>query len=248
MKRLIVSITTHNRTGPLRRLLRQIREQERRSDVALSILLYDDATEGEAEMERIVKTYFRAKDVWFRFEERQGKQGFWRVWNRMLSDLKSRHFDLWFALQDDFVLDDHFFHKAIKTWRALRRYDADAVALNPLVAKGSEGENRWTGHRPKRVRLDAHRSVWHSQWIDCHLIAEKSFARALEYKIRPIDPARWAANQKLSSGVGRQMSIRLSRMCCGASNMYQVHESLVSHGGVPSEMNPEAREDRPLEA
>jgi hypothetical protein len=64
-----------------------------------------------------------------------------------------------------------------------------------------------------------------------------AFFELLQHCLIPIHPNRWRRNPTLSSGVGRQLTLRLR----GRATVYQAWPPLVRHGTEPSVANPEAR-------
>jgi len=71
----------------------------------------------------------------------------------------------------------------------------------------------------------------------------KKLFEEINYNIQPIDKKRWDRDPELSSGVGRQMTKRLSKY-----NMYGPMNSLLIGGGSESKMNPTERVKTPVTA
>jgi hypothetical protein len=208
--------------------------------VDYSIIAVDDGSR-----ERYAPEALQVRDVYWRYDAPGGKRLFWQRWNDALTLLESRYFDYLFALQDDFRLSPAFFVRCVRLWKEIERCDERLISLNPFVAEGRRGQSRWTGYRPERVELPSGRAVWDAGWVDCHFMSTKELPRRLSYRIREISAERWERDPALSSGVGRQISLRLRRDCC-KNKMYQVDRTLMHHGDGESIMNPRERKQNPL--
>ena len=75
-------------------------------------------------------------------------------------------------------------------------------------------------------------------------MVDRAFFALLRHRMVPVHPNRWRRKPTISSGVGKQLTVRLR----GRGNVYQTNPPLVRHGGLVSEMNPEARALRPLDS
>ncbi len=93
-------------------------------------------------------------------------------------------------------------------------------------------EENWTGF--KRKDMGSH---YLTQWNDMCFITTESFFRLVP-GICMVDAQRWLEDPLLGSGVGKQITERVYNR---KFRMYQVKESLATHGYHPSVMNPEAR-------
>jgi hypothetical protein len=237
-----VVVTTCKRKEPYLRLIRQVRRQLHAAGVRYSLVVMADGSEAGG----YARHALTAKDAFLSYDEAGGKRLFWSRWNDILRHLRRQHFDYLFALQDDFKLSRSFFSECLSVWRQIERADERLVTLNPFVADGRRGQRRWTRHRPKR-RIFGKYAVWNAGWVDCHFMSTREFPSRLGWRIEPIDPARWRDNPRLSSGVGRQMTLRIRKDCC-KNRMYQVDETLMRHGDAKSVMNPIERKENPLRA
>lgn len=210
----------------LRALLRDIVEKKGEHQVTLQ--LYDDATPSNANASVVREFQKQLSIEYFKSPINQGKRGYWRTINNTFKHLPKA--DYYMYLPDDITLSVNFFDVAITTWKAI--VDPLKVCLN-LLSDSRTGKAVWTPVTPRK-----HKSylgyLWESGWVDMCFVCEEKFFKLLGYEIKPIDPIRWATTEKLSSGVGQQISERLYKL----GTLWQVHNSLVIHDEHPSQMHP----------
>jgi hypothetical protein len=82
-----------------------------------------------------------------------------------------------------------------------------------------------------------------AQWVDMDFFCTKDMFEALDYKIEEQNPARWMHRPTASSGVGRNISLRLAKEHL---HLYLTTETLVIHDHHESKMNPLERDKNPL--
>jgi hypothetical protein len=142
-------------------------------------------------------------------------------------------------LQDDITFDRSFVRQAFARWDAIT--DRDKAVMYLCAMPDDERGGRWIEYQRQELQ-DA--GVWRTQWFDLQaFLAHPRFFECLHFDVFPVHERRWRADPDRSSGVGEQFTLRLF----GRANVYQVRETLVFHGGLPSLMNPDARRARPLD-
>jgi len=245
MKKIHVIITTYNRPGMLKNLLNDIFEYARGYDLSIDITddgssenyeLTDIFIQCESEKKSKIFSYIK----YYKNNKNQGKEGYWITVNSIFDRTRQINADYYFMLPDDVRLKNDFFKKDIGIYDAIN--DAKKICLNLLLDKSREGKICWTGITPHKKKF-GNIEVYITGWNDLCFITKKDFFKALDFKIRPISSERWNENTMLSSGVGRQISIRLYNF---GYRFYQVTETLIEHGTHISKMNPAARKKIPI--
>ena len=163
--------------------------------------------------------------------QNHGKKGYWKLWDTILKNQYGTDHDYFIVLPDDARVEPDFIEQAVKMWEAIE--DRDKICLNLLMDEGRRGKKNWTSEPPKKVFF-GHQCYYLSQWLDMCMIFTRRFLEVLEYTIKPVPLSRWDRDPKLSSGVGMQMSHRLTN---NGFNIYQVYTTLVKTGHLPSKMN-----------
>lgn len=219
-----VLITTYNREQLLANLLSDLEREARGLDVRLVIVddastpVYTPRTDLPAEL--------------IRMPSRNGRLNYWKTVNAGLVRLTSP--DYFVMLPDDVRLTKGFFHRAIETFVSIR--DERKICLS-VSLDGRETKPNWTNSKPVE-RVFGQVRVWQTQWNDLAFIAPGSFLRIIG-RINPRPPGYEAA----SSGVGRDISLRLHRL---GYSMFHTDRTMVLHGDHPSVMHPEVRIQEPL--
>lgn len=236
-------ITTFNRAGSCERLLRQLFESIGRSELladqrAHVTVLNDHSIQNYESVEKELGALFRGRSHYLFGAHRLGKQGYWRTYHtafRLLARVKPKYA---LFLQDDVQIGPRFMDDALGTW--LRIADRRKRALHLFECNDDEPSGRWVHFRRREI---AEPAVRLTQWLDLSaVLLPESTLRFLRYEVTPISESRWLHDSARSSGVGEQLTRRLAP----AGGIYQVRESLVTHGTEPSLMNPEARRATPL--
>lgn len=228
--RFHVAVTTYNRPEMLRRLLKQLRREAGRHDVTVHV--YDDAGTRSLRSDDPAMAGVRL----YRYTENNGKAGYWRVVSQALADAAKGNGDYFLLLQDDVELVPGFFDEVRRQWEM--NPDRRKAALFMLRDRQRDGKACWTNFKPRVRRYGSLRAT-QTQWTDCLFFTDRRFFRV----IPGIDPVVPAPLRGQSSGVGRQISLRLHR---GGYTIYQASRSLVLHGDHESVMHPRIRRMQPL--
>jgi hypothetical protein len=200
----------------------------RRKDV--DIYVYDDGSDVPVEIEGATV---------YRYKENAGKWNYWiRVHDMFRDALKADDWDALLWLPDDVELS-WWSDNAIATWEfwddleyyweILRDADPLTVCLNPLALRHHPCE-QWVPFEP--VPVLGH-EVYQTQWMDCCGLVDRRF----------VEVAMLLANtnpyaQGISSGVGKRLSIGMDER---GFHMYQVADTLLTHGDHESVMHPERK-------
>lgn len=225
-----VVITTYARPDGLALLLDDIERAEPAGGV--DVRIYDDATANpdEAFAQRVQErgwTYRRAP-------ANHGKRGWWRWWNTILADLRRSSAERFYVLQDDMRLCEDFFARSAQLWAEIIDPRKASLYLHVSAERGELGSRCWTGVRATRAG-----PVVHCGWVDCAaFLCDRRLFEALQWRLDPIAERHWVGNDTMSSGVGRQMSVRAEQAALG---LYRVADSLAVHDGSPSLMSAAAR-------
>ena len=237
---LHVAITHYERPVMLTRLVRQLLAQagdgrsERTHDVVIHV--YDDHS-SEPTFQQLCDyvndpTYQGGRVNVHRENRNQGREGFWRIIDRVVKDFRNGPGEFFLLLQDDFRLKDDFFGGLGRVWHELPE---DTFALNPLIFE-TPPASRWTDLRPSLRQFGSVR-VWETGWLDCYMFSDRLLWERLNYEILPIPTERFRPGGKASSGVGEQITNRIGAMG-KARKVYAVTETLIRHGGHVSVMHP----------
>jgi FkbM family methyltransferase len=226
---LTIIITTYNRPDQLRRLLAELMTDAG----ALRVLcrVYNDRSE-------LAYPDMPAGSATFTIEyhmlpERHGKARYWQLINQIYHDLRAVRSRYYMQLPDDVRPRPGFLAGAIATYAAIA--DPARICLNLYLDSSRIGRSCWTRRLPHIAAFSDLR-VFRTGWVDMVYLVEQRFFEALAYTIHPIPADRWRRNPRRSSGVGAQISRRLSEQA-----FYQVRECRLQSEKIPSLMNP----DRP---
>ena len=221
-----VVITTYNRPDSLRRLLESLMADA--GDLRVDCRVYDDCSTVPYSAMPAGSEQFRISYV--AMERHHGKQEYWRVIDRVFSDLQNSQSRYYVQLPDDVTAQPGFLRHAIETYEQIQ--DPDKTCLNLFLDYQRIGKANWTAVLPQIQRYNGV-NVFKTGWIDLCYLAERRFFELLSFRIDPIGPERWRRNPLLSSGVGMQITYRLQ-----GRGMYQVRQGYLASAGVPSAMNP----------
>jgi len=176
--------------------------------------------------------------LWLDAHRRFGKAGFWKVHQTALSVAAAWRPQLALYLQDDVELEPDCLLRALELWRATAA-DPLRRVLYLFSSSDDEALGRWV-----RFERRAHGSCRLTNWFDLQaFLVDRAFFELLGHRMVPVHPNRWLRGPRSSSGVGRQLTLRLF----GRAHAYQAWPPLVVHGAAPSTMNPEARTLRTLD-
>ena len=219
-----ICITTYNRPNYLNSLLADLSKY----DINKRIMVFDDFSPQFDVIHDIVGNYKWAE--YYRAPKHYGKEGYWKMFNEIFNVCKSIKAKKYIFLPDDVMLKDNFFEKAINIYNNIE--DSNKICLSLLMDETRRGKTCWTNYKP----IDKG-DIYKTQWNDLCFMCEYGFFEMLNFSINPISSSRFI-DRNISSGVGRQISIRLNNLGC---NMYHVKESLVIHDNHESQMNPNER-------
>ncbi len=235
LQTLHVTVTTYRRPAMLQTLLQDLVDQS--MGFRLLIDVYDDASPDD--LDAICEL---PNVTLHRRTENGGKQGFWHLIHTAFQRIRAIDADYYLSLQDDIRIPDGALHSAIASLDALVEFDEACDCLNLLLDESRIGKACWTGFKPKK-RTIAKQEFWHSQWTDMLFVARRSFFEMLNFEIAPIHPRRWRNDPTRSSGVGEQISRRLVD---AGRRIYQVTQTILTHGNHASRMHPTLRRAEPL--
>ncbi|WP_321415755.1 glycosyltransferase family 2 protein [uncultured Desulfobacter sp.] len=217
-----VIIPTYNRPALLLSLLKDLM-READTGVPINVRIYDDAsTQDYGIIRKLVQDrgwHFHSLD------QHHGKHRYWQLIDQAFVQTRFCDPDAMFLfIHDDYRLEEDFFTKALRTWRAIK--DPRKLTLTLSVDSARRAAPCWTGVDPTRSG-----QVWKIQWVDGNFIADQRFFRALSFRVPPVSADRWFKDPTLSSGVGRNLSVYLA----GAGfNLYRTHRNIAHHQDGPS--------------
>lgn len=158
---------------------------------------------------------FHQDVIYYKTEQNNGKLNYWKTVNLLYQSAKEINFKYGITLPDDVKLIDNF-------GVILEKYKGDKIIR--LFTQETAGTHNW-GYK---------------YWVDCAFISKYEFFRDLNFTINEII---LKDDYKISSGVGKQLTVRLNEL------KYEVVDigSLVFHlGNDNSKMHPKLRLEQPL--
>ena len=216
----LVCITSYNRQQSLARIVANIATQD------CDIIIFDDHSPKMANF----ATPPRIAQI--TNPEHRGKAGFWQTYNDIFNYCKSHEYDYYIILPDDVEPCPYFVSRAIAAYEA-----AGCISLSPFVTNRTiaPGISRW-GRKP----IEDRESCYLTQYFDCCGIVRRDFFEALDWQLDPITPH---TNPLRSSGVGRQITLRLQAL---GKPMGHTKRTLLATTDDPSAMNAEERKRHPM--
>jgi hypothetical protein len=239
---LLVVINTYERPEPCREQLQRVRralDAAGLRDRALLLVLHD-ACQQDYALARQQALDVAGSCLWLDARERFGKVRFWHVYQTAFS--LARHYRPARALflHDDVEFEADLLERAEELWSATAG-DPLRRVLYLFSSRDDEANGRWT--KFQRQDLPG-RQCRLTNWFDLQaFLVDQAFFELLQYRLIPIHANRWKRDPTLSSGVGRQFTVRLR----GRGTVYQAWPPLVKHGTEPSVANPEARSRNDLD-
>ena len=234
---IAVAVTTYSRPESCLRLLKDIARSVGPCRVRLAV--FDDCSPGNY---KSVRRFLRQQGwEWVEAPHNHGKKRWWQIVNRVFNWWAVEPTDYYYFIQDDIRLCKDFFGRTLRLWGEIQ--DPAKVSLYLLrdEARNQTGIQCWTLFRSRVVG-----PVEKTQWVDCNaFLCNELFLHHLGGQLTPISLRRWSRNPAISSGVGRQISIRLNQ---SGATLYRVLSSYVLHLEEVSLMNPEDRKKNALRA
>ncbi len=201
-----VSVSTCQRPDELRQLLDDLNREARWVD--LHVCVFEDPN-GSSDYQLPQRMVRRAGWEWHRFDERLGREGYWKAVDAELRRARRSPADWYLFLPDDVRLVRHAIPKAISTWYRLE----DPATLTLWRLQSLEGLANWTGKPPvEGAEAD---ETFH---VDGLYLCRRDALAQLGFQLdqpRTMPPT--------GSGVGAAISRKLDGL---GARMYRVHESL----------------------
>lgn len=237
--KIIVLITTYQRPDLLLRLLKQIVITKSEHEV-YPVIVHDGVPKGYAAVDKFLLKHFgqKIRETVSHF----GKEGYSFVINFLLYNARIKHAeinaDYFIQLPDDVELAYNFFNKAIEQFDAIT--NPAKICMNLL-----NDQRRNPGWSQFAAVTETHNGYQfiHNNWIDLCFIAKTRLFTEINWEILPVNP-EWSSDPAKSSGVGLQLTRRLTRE--KRFHIFMVLNSLVTHDHHSSVMHPEHRKDVPL--
>lgn len=235
-------ITTYRRPTACARLVGQLGEAIRATPRVgeHALLVLDDASPEDhgASLAHAAPAFGGNLEV-LRATRNHGKREFWRVMQRAFDWVAPRRPSAAVFLQDDLELAPGAIDRALAIWNEIP--DPDKAVLNLLVTDDDEPDGRWIHLQRSQTPGARHRLTG---WFDlAAFLAGPRFWETTRGEVFPVHPSRWEAWPSMSTRVARQLTLRL----WGRASVHQVAETLVFHGAETSQMNVEARRERPMD-
>lgn len=136
-----------------------------------------------------------------------GKRQFWRLMQQVFAKERDVDTDLWLFLQDDVRIEDSALARIHRVIECMGRLHYPWAVLDVCNAAPAQGElARWTGETVTNACCWTHDTTWFDLqgWV-----CNGHFWEVID-RVYPMDPSRWDNNPSLSTGVGKQLSVRLA--------------------------------------
>lgn len=240
--RLMVVLTTYQRPLGAANVLERLAAALAQADLVehTALLVLHDAGDADYQSARALAAACAPRSHWLSARERFGKPGFWQVHQTALLVARAWCPEHVLFLQDDLDFKPDLLVRAQAIWRATAE-DPLRRVLYLFGSRDDEPRGRWV-HFARRELPALH--CRQTNWFDLQaFFVDRAFLELLGYRMVPIHANRWRRRPNISSGVGRQLTLR----AFGRANVYQAWPPLVRHGAEPSTMNPAARKLRPLD-
>ncbi len=239
---LMVVVTTYGRPHAAAKVLSRLGNalRARGLEGRTALLVLHDACDGDYTAVRSLAQAAAARCLWLDARRRLGKPGFWKVHQTALLVARAWRPKRALYLQDDIDFEPDFLTRSDELWRATE-HDPLRRVLHLFASQDDEEDGRWVSFARRELPGVGCRLTG---WFDLSaFMVDRKFFELLDYRMVPIHPNRWKRKPEVSSGVGRQLTLRLFRR----AHVYQAWPPLVRHGSQPSVMNPEARLRRPMD-
>ena len=237
----MVGITTYGRPDACSQLLRNLyaslKNAERLGQTFVVVVRDASSHDYQPTLETL-QELFPNRFAFYESSSWKGKAGRFQTYQILFDVMQVLHAQRAILLEDDIAFDPTFVSSALSKYEAIP--DPHKVALYLAKFDDDELNGRWI-----RFQRQVHPTcaVDRTQWLDLHgFVAGRAFFERMNWQLFAPHPWRWAEGGQRSSGVSEQMTLRLWRR----GNIYQVRETLVYHGQLPSLLNEEARRARAL--
>jgi len=238
---LLVALTTYNRPASVQRIIAALPDLfvNAGRPLRVHVVVLEDAGGAPTDaIRRVARERLGNRLTWLTARARLGKRSYWKAYQTLFLAARLLRPAHALFLQDDLEFSPTLLRDCYARFDALAG-DPGRRVLYLFLSGDDEPEGRWIRFR----RREAGPGARLTQWFDLQaFFADRKFFEQLRYRMIPVSDTRWA-KKPYSSGVGEQLTRRLFRR----ASVYQAIPSLVFHGAEPSEMNPEARADRPLD-
>lgn len=226
---IYIAITTYDRKEDFQALIGDIAREA--NGKSIHIHVYDDAS---PEPYAIGTGYDLT-----RYGKNHSKPGYWSIMNDVFRDAQLWKFKYFFFLQDDCRLTEGFFDRAIEEYEAIP--DKNKATLCTFTPQSIYERTMWTTRKATDVVHNG-RYFIKCNYVDCIFMCPQETLRLLNFKIDAVPASRFT-NKVISSGVGQQLTLKLTRLQRG---MYCAWSSLISAHSNKSKMNEEERKKNPL--
>lgn len=221
-----VIITTFNREKMLKMLLDDIFKNK---GYKILVTIFDDGSSTPYDLSNYDVKYIK-------YVKNNGLKNVWKVITDTFKYCKNIKSKYYVYLQDDLRLKDNFFEESVRIFEKIP--DNKKISLETLLIESQRNQTKWTNFKP--VEYD---DYYKSQWVELVFICKYNFFEVLNYQVNEIPISRWDRNPNLSCGVGDQISNRLLKL---DYNMYQVKETLTTHGDHESTFYKDYRKEEKL--
>jgi hypothetical protein len=172
--------------------------------------------------------------TYVRSEEKYGREGYYKQWDRALKIARDCGDDLLIFMPDDFSNLDYNKIVMFSNHASGRLYSFN------LINDGREQSFRQYRVKDIRIKGEDCKLVGFN---DCGFFTNRKTMQKVKFYMNKISPERFKNRPALSSGVGDQLTTRMR-----AKNvlMYMPIKSLAYHGDHDSVMHYEERKENPL--
>lgn len=239
---ILIAVTTFRRPGEVADLINALVHALGYTELSVHVCIFNDASDADYSGARdLLSRHFNGNSTWLDSRRNFGKRGFWQTHQMMFRAAEVADSEFLLSLQDDIELVPDFFQKLFQVWSATGQADERRRVLYLFSGDDDEPHGRWNlFDRVDLPEACARRTDWFD--LQAFLIDRAGLA-LLRYWVVPISLRRWRKDPTVSSGVGDQFTRRIA----GRATVYQCDPPLVFHGRATSQMNPEARSERPLD-
>ena len=169
---------------------------------------------------------------YFRHAHR-GKKEYWKTWKEMFNECgKDEPQDLYIFMPDDFQDLD------VDRVRSIHRiFTKEGAYVYNIINDGRTKE--WTGIKEQKYS----KTETKVGFTDCGFFCNYETLKKLRFDMLSILDSWWLKGDNVSSGVGRQLSARITQL---QIPIYKPVKSLAFHGEHESKMHKEERIKNPL--